>query len=279
MDKKNNETYPKISVVTISYNQGLFIEETIKSIIAQNYPNLEYIIIDGGSSDNSTDIIKKYETHISYWVSEKDLGPANALNKGFAKASGDVYYFINSDDILLPNSFNKIINTIKNTPNYDVYYGHGYIIDEKSNIIKKSFSDRWNLLFYANLEVAIFQPSTFIRKDKFISVGGFNENNRTCWDGELLVDLDLIGAKFYRLSNFNLLSCFRLYDTSISGNIQSGNNSYSQRFLNDHDKINEKISNKIYFFKINRYVIKIFKAFRTPYTMLYRIFSHISFRS
>ena len=100
--------YPKISVVVPSFNQGNFIEETILSIIKQNYPQLELIIIDGGSNDNSVEVIKRYLPYITYFVSEKDNGQAHALNKGFARASGDICSYLNSDDIYLDNIFWKL---------------------------------------------------------------------------------------------------------------------------------------------------------------------------
>jgi len=105
--------WPKISIVTPSYNQGQFIEETIRSILLQNYPNLEYIIIDGGSSDNTVEILKKYEPWISLWVSEKDSGQANAINKGIKKCSGDIFNWINSDDYLAPIALYNVATTYK----------------------------------------------------------------------------------------------------------------------------------------------------------------------
>ncbi len=89
---------PRITIVTPSYNQGQFLEATIRSVLLQGYPNLEYIIIDGGSSDNSVEIIRKYEPWLAYWVSEKDRGQAHAINKGFAHATGSIYAYLNSDD-------------------------------------------------------------------------------------------------------------------------------------------------------------------------------------
>jgi glycosyltransferase involved in cell wall biosynthesis len=94
----DSHLWPRITIVTPSFNQGRFLEETIRSILFQGYPHLEYIIIDGGSNDNSVDIIKKYEPYLAYWVSEKDRGQAHAINKGFARASGDIYAYLNSDD-------------------------------------------------------------------------------------------------------------------------------------------------------------------------------------
>lgn len=107
----SKKEWPKISIVTPSYNQGKFIEETIRSILLQNYPNLEYIIMDGGSKDDTVEIIKKYEPWITFWVSEKDSGQANAINKGITKCTGDIFNWINSDDYLAPNALYNIALT------------------------------------------------------------------------------------------------------------------------------------------------------------------------
>src|SRR5882762_8349036 len=105
---QNGLAWPKISIVTPSYNQGQYIEETIRSIIMQGYPNLELIIIDGGSKDNTVDIIRQYEKDIAYWVSEKDNGQTHAINKGFEKATGEILAYLNSDDIYMPYTFRLI---------------------------------------------------------------------------------------------------------------------------------------------------------------------------
>lgn len=108
--RPDGSKWPRISIVTPSYNQGQFLEETIRSVLLQGYPNLEYIIIDGGSTDNSVEIVKKYEQYLAYWVSERDRGQSDALNKGFNHCSGDIYAYINSDDLFLANAFHKVSN-------------------------------------------------------------------------------------------------------------------------------------------------------------------------
>src|SRR5687767_12795196 len=103
----SKKDWPKISIVTPSYNQGIFLEETLRSILLQNYPNLELIVIDGGSNDNSVEIIKKYEPWITYWITEKDRGQSDAINKGIRRTTGEILTWINSDDLLTPGSLKK----------------------------------------------------------------------------------------------------------------------------------------------------------------------------
>jgi len=115
--------WPKISIVTPSYNQGRFIEETIRSVLLQGYPDLEYIIIDGGSTDGSVDIIKQYEKWLTYWVSEPDRGQSDAINKGFKKASGEIYTWLNSDDYLLENALRNIAMAYSISPEAGAWCG------------------------------------------------------------------------------------------------------------------------------------------------------------
>jgi len=125
----------KISIITPSYNQGQFLEETIISVLNQDYPNLEYIIIDGGSTDKSVEIIKKYEKYLTYWVSEKDRGQTHAINKGFIKSSGSILNWLNSDDLLVPGAINSVSKAFSKHSEADFCFGDFSIIDTQSNTI------------------------------------------------------------------------------------------------------------------------------------------------
>ena len=129
-----DSAWPKISIVTPSFNQAEFLERTILSVLNQNYPNLEYFIIDGGSTDGSVEIIKKYEKYLAYWVSEKDNGQAHAVNKGWALATGQWLGWQNSDDIYLPEALRKVGVAARKFADKDLIYGNVYHIDKDDNI-------------------------------------------------------------------------------------------------------------------------------------------------
>ena len=134
--------WPKISIITPSYNQAVFIEETIRSVLLQGYPNLEYIIMDGGSSDGSVEIIKRYENHLACWVSERDRGQTDAINKGFAAASGRIMAWINSDDLYTRNAFKRVIRRMWDHGKIirPVVYGDCDVIDTEGRFQKQWLS-------------------------------------------------------------------------------------------------------------------------------------------
>lgn len=175
--------WPKISIVTPSYNQGPFIEDTIRSVILQGYPNLEYIIIDGGSTDHTVDIVKKYEKNLTYWVSEKDNGQTEAINKGFQKATGDILAYLNSDDIYMPYTFRLVAETfirfgeVRWLTGFKTHLHAGYVISPSTNATylfdQKLFRKGYHILPLLGWNQ---QPSTFWRKELFQMAGqGFNE--------------------------------------------------------------------------------------------------------
>jgi glycosyltransferase involved in cell wall biosynthesis len=130
------EEFPKISVITPSFNQEKFLEKTILSVLDQNYPNLEYIIVDGGSTDGSLEIIKKYEKQLAWWVSEKDEGQVTAINKGLRRATGTWIGWQNSDDIYFKNTFNDLRLEIKKNPEVDIIIADMFLIDDLDNKIR-----------------------------------------------------------------------------------------------------------------------------------------------
>ncbi|MEO6456043.1 MAG: glycosyltransferase family 2 protein [Ginsengibacter sp.] len=158
--------YPKISIVTPSFNQGKYIEKTIQSVLDQGYPNLEYIIIDGGSTDNTIDVIKKYESHIAYWISEKDKGQTDAINKGFAKCSGEIFNWINSDDYYEPETFKKLSTFFTSNPSINIVCGRewGFNDANSADKILHAGSVIKNNVYETIRYGIIDQPCTFFRK-------------------------------------------------------------------------------------------------------------------
>jgi glycosyltransferase involved in cell wall biosynthesis len=208
-------SWPKISIVTLSYNQGRFLERTILSILNQNYPNLEYIIMDGGSSDNSIEIIKKYSCYLEFLSIGPDGGPPNALNAGFSHSKGEIYGCLNSDDFLFPGALMKVAKAFTDHLEADVVYGNGYVVDSEDNLKRRIYSTPWGLKRFAYGVANVMQQSCFFRRRVFEKTGGFNVDNKTCWDGELLVDMALADAHFRRISD--VLAAFRIHEQSLSG--------------------------------------------------------------
>jgi glycosyltransferase involved in cell wall biosynthesis len=161
---KSESEYPKISIVTPSLNQAGFLEDTICSVLSQEYPNLEYIVIDGGSTDGSVDIIKKYEKNIFFWSSAKDQGQASAINKGLRMISGKIWSFLCSDDTYAPHALNKIVNAFHCHPAAEVVYGNCNFINDNNLVtrVKKPGSYDRNKMLKNNY---LYQPAVFARSE------------------------------------------------------------------------------------------------------------------
>ena len=226
--------WPRVAIVTASYNQGKFLEQTIRSVLLQGYPDLEYIIVDGGSNDESIGIIRKYEEWLAYWCSETDGGPPAALNKGFRHTTGDVLGYLNADDFYLRGCLPRIADEFQRQPLVDVVYGNGHFTYASTEVLKPIFSDQWDLRRFAYGACIIIQQATFFRKKPFQNLSGFNEDNRTCWDAELLVELALAGAQFNYCDDF--LGVFRIHEDSITA---SGR--FKEQLRRDQEWIFEKI--------------------------------------
>jgi glycosyltransferase involved in cell wall biosynthesis len=176
--------WPKISVVTPSYNQGQFIEETIRSVLLQGYPNLEYIVMDGGSTDGSVEIIKKYEPWLTYWVSEADAGQSAAINKGFKLGTGEILAWLNSDDFYSPNMLTRAALFFSNHSDVGMIFGDRNVVDEYSILVefqKYFLFFRWQLRYMSGIP----QETAFFRTDIFKKVGQLDEQLQYAMDFDL----------------------------------------------------------------------------------------------
>ncbi|WAL58529.1 glycosyltransferase family 2 protein [Thermocoleostomius sinensis] len=193
----NGKPWPLISIVTPSYNQGEFIEETIRSLLLQGYPNLEYIIIDGGSIDNSIEVIRKYEPWITYWTSEPDQGQSNAVNKGFLKSHGTILAWLNSDDTYEKNALCSVATLMVQKPNVDVVYGNVKVIDEVGQTLTEVRTVPFNsqAFLYETVHI-VAQSAVFWRSKLFFEVGKLNEELHYSMDRDLLVKFMEKGANF-----------------------------------------------------------------------------------
>ncbi|MGA7711326.1 MAG: glycosyltransferase family 2 protein [Rhizomicrobium sp.] len=222
----------KVSVVTVSFNQGEFLERAICSVIGQSGVDVEYIVVDPGSTDGSREIIDRYKDRISRVVYEEDEGPADGLNRGFEFASGDVYCYLNSDDTFEPDALCRAARFLSDHPEFDVICGHAWVTDRHDTRLRRVWSEPFTRLGVAYGAAVQIQPSTFIRRAAFMKCGGFNPANRSGWDGELLVDLFLSGSRIGIVDEF--LSTYRLHADSItnSGRLSALSERFNEyRFL------------------------------------------------
>ncbi|GAB2773528.1 glycosyltransferase family 2 protein [Rhabdobacter roseus] len=220
---------PKLTVITPSYNQADYLERTILSVLNQNYPNLEYIIMDGGSQDGSVDIIKKYEKYLAYWESEKDRGQVHALNKALARATGEWISFQNSDDVYFPGTFERFGKVEKEK--YDILYGHLYLIttdDEVTELLK-------TLPFSLTAQLAegmqIHNQSLFFRRSLVEQYGYFDESYRFAFDYEFITRYaSQPSTRIRRIEG--LAGALRVHEAAKSSTIASVG-------LSEHERVKE----------------------------------------
>ena len=208
---------PKITIITPSYNQGEFLEDTFRSVLDQKYPNLEYFVVDGGSKDNSVDIIKQYAQHFDWWVSEKDRGQSHAINKGLERATGDLVIWLNSDDFFYPGALNYVSQAWLAHPDAGLFIGNGTLADRQGRRVRRySKTLAWDydiLLRGANY---VLQPSTFLARRVFQEQGLIDENITYGMDLELWLR---VGNKYPVVTIDEELAAFRWYEEvkSVAG--------------------------------------------------------------
>lgn len=210
---QGNAVWPKVSIVTPSYNQAQYIEQTIQSVLAQNYPNLEYIVIDGGSTDGSVDIIRKYERWLTYWVSEKDHGQTDAINKGWKVSTGKIVAWLNSDDIYEANALLNIIELFNSSDDIGIVAGVCRQIDNHGNYVGNYFPtfDPGSQLVANGLA----QPSTFYRKEAVEKADYLNNDLHFVMDQDLWMRIWLAGYKV-ETTDYILASARMWEDTKTS---------------------------------------------------------------
>jgi glycosyltransferase involved in cell wall biosynthesis len=204
---------PKVSIITPSFNQGRYIEATIQSVLAQDYDNIEYIIVDGGSKDESVSIIQKYEQHLAWWVSEKDKGHADALNKGFSRATGDILAWINSDDLYYPGTVSEAVALLKEHPEVGMVYANANFIDQNGQFSGKFAARQTNYKRLLRGSVHIPQATTFYRADVWRAVGLFDLSLFFAFDYEMWVRFAKVSQLLYVP---RLWADFRMHDEGKS---------------------------------------------------------------
>lgn len=222
LEESYPKNLPKISVVTPSFNQGRFLEQCIQSVLDQHYPNLEFFVYDGGSTDESVGIIKQYSQYFDYWVSEKDKGQSDVINKGFRRATGELVTWLNSDDFLLPGAFTTIAEAYLQDPTHSFFFGNGLRVDENGKVKAKYCPtdmiqfNRQALLYGLNY---ILQPAAFIKRVNLEQVGFLDENLQYGMDTDLWLRLSVHASP---MAVSGLVAASREYGTtkSLSGSFK-----------------------------------------------------------
>ena len=209
----NGRPWPRISIVTPSYNQAQFIEETIRSVLLQSYPNLEYIIIDGGSTDGSVDIIRKYEPWLAYWVGEPDRGQVHAINKGLARCKGDIVAYLNSDDYYMPGAFHRVAEEYARD-SFDLLAGACRHVDRSGKLRATNYCDGQSLVDFLDLfryeGSFLTQPEVFWSRRVLEAYGFFREDLEIVFDYEYWVRALAAGFSLRNISDE--LACFRVHN-------------------------------------------------------------------
>ncbi len=212
--------WPRVSIVTPSYNQGQFIEETIRSVLLQGYPDLEYIIIDGGSTDGTLEVIHRYEPWLTHWVSESDNGQSDAIGKGFALATGDILAWLNSDDCYLPEALPRVASFFARVPEVTFVSGDILLVDADGAPLKRIYAVRPIGLVSANLGVHRWpQQGCFWSRATYEEVGGIDRSLKFCMDFDLFARFALAYPSRCRRLPGPPSGTFRVHDEAKSSTI------------------------------------------------------------
>jgi glycosyltransferase involved in cell wall biosynthesis len=232
----NHTDRPFLSIVTISFNQRQFLQQALESVLSQKDSDVEYIVVDPGSTDGSRELLETYRDRIDRLVLEPDLGAADGLNKGFTLANGKIGYFLNSDDFLLPHAVKTLRTLWTQNDNIDVMLCRGWMVDHAGTPLRELKRLSASLSSLTGAHQAMVQQGVSFKMELFRQVGGFNFANRTCWDFELLCAL--FAASQRVKVNCERLGVFRLHNQSLSGGVAGKN--HAERYMADISRILDK---------------------------------------
>ena len=260
---------PKISIVTPSYQQGAYIERTIRSVLDQRYQNLEYFVQDGGSNDGTVGVLKVYEAQLAGWVSEKDGGQSHAINMGFVKTTGEIMAWLNSDDLLLPGTLQTVAEYFQKHPDVDVVYGNRLLVDERDMEI-----GRWIMPGHDSDVLSwvdyVPQETLFWRRRIWDQVGGaIDESFRFAMDWDLLVRFRDAGAKFGHIPQF--LGAFRIHESQKTSAV------INEIGHKEMDRIRERILGRIPASKEIRKAVRPYLVKHIAVDLHYRVRQRLGF--
>ena len=186
MTPEKSDVLPLVSIVTPSFNQAIFLEDTLRSVLNQDYPNIEYVVIDGGSTDGSQEIIKRYADRLAFWTSEPDRGQADAINKGLRKATGEIVAWLNSDDMYMGSAIREAVQALNATPAAGMVYGDGLMVDSEGRLLDPHRYRSYGVLDLLCFDV-LLQPTVFMRRNALEEVGYLGEEYHLVLDHELWI--------------------------------------------------------------------------------------------
>lgn len=234
---------PTVTIVTPSWNSVEFIERTIRSIVSQTYKNIEFIVVDGGSTDGTLDVLKRHTDEISWWVSEKDNGMYHAINKGLARASGEIVAYLNSDDIYYPETISQVVSIFSECPEADLIYGDLDFIDAKDSILYKQKYPNFSAKHFANANYSMIgQPASFWRSSLLKKIGGFDESFKMAADFDFFVRAGSAG-KILRVDR--TFAAFRVHEKSLTSRQLQLNFSEIELMREKHGVAYKRFTSKI----------------------------------
>jgi glycosyltransferase involved in cell wall biosynthesis len=229
-------------VVTPSFNQGRFLRQTLESVHQQGYPNLEHIVIDGGSTDESVGILEEFSSHLAYWVSEPDRGQTDAIAKGFARATGDILCWLNSDDLFVPETLAGVGDHFATHPEVDFLYGNAIWIDEAGGFIKEKREQAFSRFVICWDHNFIPQPSTFWRAHLYQAVGGVDPSFNLAMDADLWLRMAEISEPVHLA---RVLSRMRFYGEQKNTRLRSESLAEMQRLRERYYPARSAVSTRV----------------------------------